>query len=145
MQNILNKLESYCSINNIKLTPQRRLIAQTIGKNKNHPDIDELYQQIHKIDSSIGIATLYRTLKILEEADIIEKHYFANNTNPRYEQIIEDSHHDHLVDITSGEVIEFFDQKLEDLKTEIAKKLGYELIDHRLDLYGKKLKTNNVK
>ena len=82
---------------------------------------------------------------ILSDADIIEKHYFANNTNPRYEQIIEDSHHDHLVDITSGEVIEFFDQKLEDLKTEIAKKLGYELIDHRLDLYGKKLKTNNVK
>ena len=140
MQDIIKKLESFCKSNNIKLTPQRRLIAEVLKEAKDHPDIDELFNIIKKLDSSIGIATLYRTLKILEEAEIIEKHYFSNDSSPRYEQIDEDSHHDHLIDINSGEVVEFFNQELENLKTLIAKNLGYELIDHRLDLYGKKIK-----
>ena len=133
-------LEKICQDRGLRLTEQRkvivRLLEETISDTKFHPDVDEIYSRAIKIDKKISVATVYRTVKLLEENGIIDKHEFKAG-KARYE-VSTDNHHDHLIDINSGEIIEFVDDDIEKLKKRIAKKHGYDLIDHRLELYCKK-------
>ena len=135
-------LEQKCIDKGLRLTDQRKVIVklleETIMDTKFHPDVDEIYKRAVAIDKKISIATVYRTVKLLEEADIIDRHEFKEGKS-RYEAVTE-THHDHLIDINSGEIIEFVDDEIEKLKKKIANKLGFELVDHRLELYCKKLK-----
>ena len=140
----MNSIEEKCKIKGVRLTDQRKVIAQVMSDSKekygskDHPDVDELHKRVNKIDSKISIATVYRTVKLFEESGIVEKHDFKGG-KARYEQS-PDEHHDHLIDINSGEIIEFVDKDIEKLQNEVAKKLGYKLIDHKLELYGSKVK-----
>ena len=127
-----------CKQKGVRLTDQRKLIAKIMSESENHPDVDELHKKVSKFDSKISIATVYRTVKLFEEAGIVEKHDFKGN-KARYEQAPEE-HHDHLIDINSGEITEFVDEEIEKLQKQVAKKLGYQLVDHRLELYGTKIK-----
>ena len=131
-------IEQKCLSKGVKLTDQRRIIAQVMSESSDHPDVDELYNRVSKIDSKISIATVYRTVKLFEESGIVEKHDFKGG-KARYEQS-PDEHHDHLIDVNSGEIVEFVDKDIEKLQYEVAKKLGYKLIDHKLELYGSKIK-----
>ena len=137
-------IEQKCIDKGVKLTDQRRIIVKVLSESKktygesDHPDVDELYNRVSKVDSKISIATVYRTVKILEEAGILVKHDFKAG-KARYEQLRE-SHHDHLIDIKTGEIIEFVDKEIEELQNKIAQKLGYKLVDHKLELYGLKKK-----
>ena len=131
-------IEQKCLSKGVKLTDQRRIIAKVMSESSDHPDVDELYNRVSKIDSKISIATVYRTVKLFEESGILEKHDFKGG-KARYEQS-PDEHHDHLIDINSGEIIEFVDKEIEKLQNEVAKKLGYKLVDHKLELYGSKIK-----
>ena len=137
-------IEQKCLAKGLKLTDQRKIIVKVLSESKetygesDHPDVDELYNRVMKVDSKISIATVYRTVKILEEAGILVKHDFKGG-KARYEQS-PDEHHDHLIDINSGEIIEFVDKEIEKLQNEVAKKLGYKLVDHKLELYGSKIK-----
>ena len=124
---------------NVKLTDQRKVIAKIMTESTDHPDVDELYNRVLKIDSKISIATVYRTVKLFEESGIVTKHDFKGG-KARYEQLME-SHHDHLIDIKTGEIIEFIDDEIEKLQKKVAKKYGYDLIDHKLELYGIKKKS----
>jgi Fur family ferric uptake transcriptional regulator len=133
---IIEKLEIYLKQNQIKITEQRKTIAQVISNSNDHPDIDQVFSRAKELDEKVSIATTYRTMKLLEEACLIEKHDFGDGKS-RYE-LVTDDHHDHLIDINSGEVVEFFDKELESLKDKIAEKLGYELVDHRLELFARK-------
>ncbi|RZO88750.1 MAG: transcriptional repressor [alpha proteobacterium HIMB114] len=134
------RLEKICQDRGLRLTEQRkvivRLLEETISDTKFHPDVDEIFNRAIKIDKKISVATVYRTVKLLEEHGIIEKHEFKAG-KARYE-VSTENHHDHLIDINSGEIIEFIDDEIEKLKKKIANKHGYELIDHRLELYCKK-------
>ena len=135
-------IEEKCLAKGVKLTDQRKIIAEVISKSKeaygesDHPDVDELYNRVSKIDQKISIATVYRTVKLFEEAGILVKHDFKAG-KARYE--INDDHN-HLIDINSGEIVEFVDKDIEELQKKIAKKLGYNLVDHKLELYGSKIK-----
>ena len=135
-------IEQKCLSKGVKLTEQRRIIAKVISESKeaygksDHPDVDELYSRVSKIDPKISIATVYRTVKLFEEAGILVKHDFKAG-KARYE--INDDHN-HLIDINSGEIVEFVDKDIEELQKKIAKKLGYNLVDHKLELYGSKIK-----
>ncbi len=129
-------IEQKCLMKGVKLTDQRKIIAKVMSESKDHPDVDELYNRVSKIDSKISIATVYRTVKLFEEASIVTKHDFKGG-KARYEQVMED-HHDHLIDVKSGEIIEFVDHEIEKLQKKVAEKYGYELIDHKLELYGLK-------
>ena len=133
-------LEKTCQDRGLRLTEQRkvivRLLEETIFDTKFHPDVDEIYNRAIKIDKKISVATVYRTVKLLEENGIIDKHEFKAG-KARYE-VSTENHHDHLIDINTGEIIEFIDDDIEKLKKKIANKHGYELIDHRLELYCKK-------
>lgn len=140
---ISKKLEEYCKENNIKMTEQRRIIAEAIAESDDHPDVDQVFLRAKKYDNKISIATTYRTMKLLEEASIIEKHDFGNGKS-RYE-LVSDDHHDHLIDINTGEIIEFHDESLENLKSKIAEELGYKLVDHRLELYATSLDKREKK
>ena len=131
-------IESKCLEKGVRLTEQRKLIAKTMSNSSDHPDVDELHQRVSKIDSRISIATVYRTVKLFEEAGIVEKHDFKGS-KARYEQA-KDEHHDHLIDVSSGEIIEFVNNDIEKLQKQVAEKLGYKLVDHRLELYGSKIK-----
>jgi len=131
-------IESKCKQKGVKLTDQRKLIAKVMSESENHPDVDELHKKISKFDSKISIATVYRTVKLFEEAGIVAKHDFKGSKS-RYEQAPEE-HHDHLIEINSGEITEFVDEAIEKLQKQVAKKLGYKLLDHRLELYGSKIK-----
>ena len=139
-------IEAKCLSKGVKLTDQRKVIVKVLSESKekygesDHPDVDELYNRVSKIDSKISIATVYRTVKVLEEAGILVKHDFKAG-KARYEQISE-SHHDHLIDVKSGEIIEFVDEEIEKLQKKVADKHGYELVDHKLELYGIKTKKN---
>ena len=139
---MLETIEEKCHKNGVKLTDQRRIIARVISESKktygesDHPDVDELYNRVSKIDAKISIATVYRTVKLFEEAGILVKHDFKAG-KARYE--INDDHN-HLIDINSGEIVEFVDKDIEELQKKIAKKLGYNLVDHKLELYGSKIK-----
>ena len=137
-------IEQKCLSKGVKLTDQRRIIAKVISESKteygesDHPDVDELYNRVSKIDPKISIATVYRTVKLFEEAGILTKHDFKGG-KARYEAMIE-SHHDHLIDIKTGEIIEFVDDEIEELQKKVAEKHGYTLVDHKLELYGVKKK-----
>ena len=134
-----DSIEQKCIIKGVKLTDQRRIIAKIMSESEDHPDVDELYKRASKIDSKISIATVYRTVKLLEESGILAKHEFKGG-KARYEELNE-SHHDHLIDIKTGEIIEFVDDEIEKLQKKVAKKYGYELVDHKLELYGIKKKS----
>ena len=131
-------IENECIRKGLRLTDQRKLIAKVMSESEDHPDVDELYQRVNKLDSKISIATVYRTVKLFEEAGIVDKHDFKGN-KARYEQTTQE-HHDHLIDINTGEIIEFVNNDIEKLQKQVAAKLGYKLVDHRLELYGSKNK-----
>ena len=132
-------IEEKCLSKGVKLTDQRKVIAQVMSQSSDHPDVDELYNRVSKIDAKISIATVYRTVKLFEEAGILAKHDFKGG-KARYEAMVE-SHHDHLIDIKSGEIIEFVDEEIEKLQKKVAEKYGYTLVDHKLELYGIKNKS----
>ncbi len=141
-----DSIEQRCIEKGVKLTEQRKIIAKIISESKeaygesDHPDVDELYKRVSEIDSKISIATVYRTVKLFEEAGILTKHDFKGG-KARYEAIVE-SHHDHLIDVKTGEIIEFVDEEIEKLQKKVAEKYGYELVDHKLELYGVKKKIS---
>jgi Fur family ferric uptake transcriptional regulator len=121
----------------LKMTNQRRTILAVLAEATDHPSVEDLYQRAKRLDSSVSIATVYRTLHILDELNLVQKHEF-NNSFSRFE--VNENHHHHLVDVDTGQVIEFEDEKLELLKAEIAARLGFELVDDRLELYGRRVK-----
>jgi len=133
-----NDIENKCVKKGVRLTEQRKLVAKVMSESDDHPDVDELHKRVNKLDSKISIATVYRTVKLFEEAGIVAKHDFKGN-KARYEQAPQE-HHDHLIDINTGEIIEFVDDDIEKLQKKAAEKLGYKLVDHRLELYGSKIK-----
>ena len=132
-------IEQKCISKGVKLTDQRKIIAKVMSESNDHPDVDELYNRVSMIDSKISIATVYRTVKLFEEAGILAKHDFKGG-KARYEEMSE-SHHDHLIDIKTGEIIEFDTDEIEMLQKKVAEKYGYELVDHKLELYGIKKKS----
>ena len=144
MADTVDTIEQKCLAKCVKLTEQRKIIAKIISESKreygesDHPDVDELYSRVSKVDPKISIATVYRTVKLFEEAGILTKHDFKGG-KARYEAMIE-SHHDHLIDIKTGEIIEFVDDEIEKLQKKVAEKYGYKLVDHKLELYGVKKK-----
>ena len=123
-------IEQKCISKGVKLTEQRKIIAKVMSESVDHPDVDELYNRVSKIDSKISIATVYRTVKLFEEYGILTKHEFKGG-KARYEELSE-SHHDHLIDVKTGEIIEFVDQEIENLQKKVAEKYGYDLVDHKL-------------
>ena len=129
-------IEQKCIAKGVKLTEQRKIIAKVMSDSNDHPDVDELYTRVSKIDTKISIATVYRTVKLFEEAGIVAKHDFKGG-KARYEELSE-SHHDHLIDVKTGEIIEFVDEEIEKLQKKVADKYGYDLVDHKLELYGVK-------
>jgi Fur family transcriptional regulator, ferric uptake regulator len=131
-------IENKCIKKGVRLTDQRKLVAKVMSESEDHPDVDELHKRVSKIDSKISIATVYRTVKLFEEAGIVSKHDFKGN-KARYEQAPQE-HHDHLIDINTGEITEFVNEDIEKLQKKVAEKLGYNLVDHRLELYGSKIK-----
>jgi len=133
-----SSIENKCIKKGVRLTEQRKLVAQVMSNSEDHPDVDELHKRINKLDPKISIATVYRTVKLFEESGIVAKHDFKGN-KARYEQSPQE-HHDHLIDINTGEIIEFVNQDIEKLQKQVAEKLGYKLVDHRLELYGSKNK-----
>ena len=141
----MSKIEEKCKEKGVRLTDQRKIIAKVMSASKltfgskDHPDVDELHKRVSLIDKKISIATVYRTVKLLDESGIIERHDFKEGKS-RYEPST-DEHHDHLIDINSGDIIEFVDKDIEELQNKIAQKLGYKLVDHKLELYGSKIKN----
>ena len=135
---MVSDIENKCIQKGVRLTDQRKLVAKIMSESEDHPDVDELHKRVNKIDSKISIATVYRTVKLFEESGIVAKHDFKGN-KARYEQAPKE-HHDHLIDINTGEIIEFVNKDIEKLQEEVAEKLGYKLVDHRLELYGSKIK-----
>ena len=134
-----DSIEQKCIDKGVKLTDQRKIIAKVMSESDDHPDVDELYKRVSIIDSKISIATVYRTVKLFEEFGILTKHEFKGG-KARYEALNE-SHHDHLIDVKTGEIIEFVDEEIEKLQEKVAEKYGYELVDHKLELYGVKKKS----
>ena len=134
----MNNIQEKCKTKGVRLTDQRKVIADVMSSSNDHPDVDELHKRVNKVDKKISIATVYRTVKLFEESGIVEKHDFKGG-KARYEEAPEE-HHDHLIDINSGEIIEFVDKDIEILQNKVAKKLGYKLVDHKLELYGSKIK-----
>ena len=134
-------IEKKCKDKGVKLTDQRKVIAKVMSESNDHPNVDELYKRVSKIDEKISIATVYRTVKLFEESGILAKHDFKGG-KARYEELNE-GHHDHLIDIKSGEIIEFVDNEIEELQKKVAEKYGYELVDHKLELYGVKKKSQD--
>ena len=134
-----DSIEQKCIDKGVKLTDQRKIIAKIMSESDDHPDVDELYKRVSIIDSKISIATVYRTVKLFEESGILAKHEFKGG-KARYEELNE-SHHDHLIDVKTGEIIEFVDDEIEKLQKKVAEKYGYNLVDHKLELYGIKKKS----
>ena len=133
-----NDIEKKCIKKGVRLTDQRRLIAKVMSESQDHPDVAELHKRVSKLDPKISIATVYRTVKLFEESGIVSKHDFKGN-KARYEEATQE-HHDHLIDINTGEITEFVNDEIENLQKKVAEKLGYKLVDHRLELYGTKIK-----
>ena len=129
-------IEDKCAERGLRMTEQRRVIARVLSDSADHPDAEALYRRASRVDPKISLATVYRTVKLFDDAGIIESHDFGDG-RARYESA-DAEHHDHLIDVQTGEVIEFMDEEIERLQERIAEKLGYELVDHRLELYGKK-------
>lgn len=129
-----DRIEKLCLAKNMRMTDQRRVIARVLSTSSDHPDVEELHRRAHAVDRNISIATVYRTVRLFEEAGIIDRLDFRDGRS-RYEEHTDD-HHDHLIDMKTGQVIEFVDPEIEALQEAIARKLGYKLVDHRLELYG---------
>lgn len=129
-----SRLERLCIDKGLKMTDQRRVIARVLSESSDHPDVEQVYRRATEIDPRISISTVYRTVRLFQEASILERHDFGDG-RARYEEIPE-SHHDHLIDIQSGRVVEFANESIERLQREVARQLGYELVDHRLELFG---------
>ena len=136
-------IEKKCIEKGVKLTDQRKVIAKVMSDSNDHPNVDELYKRVSIIDPKISIATVYRTVKLFEESGILAKHDFKGG-KARYEELSE-SHHDHLIDVKTGEIIEFVNEDIETLQKKVAEKYGYELVDHKLELYGVKKNRNKWK
>jgi Fur family ferric uptake transcriptional regulator len=136
----LHRIENLCAEKGMRMTDQRRVVARVLSTSHDHPDVEELYRRAHEVDPHISIATVYRTVRLFEEAGIIEKHDFRDGRS-RYEEATEE-HHDHLIDMKTGQVLEFVDEEIEALQEKIANRLGYRLVDHRLELYGVPLKDS---
>ncbi len=130
----MNRLEEICVQKGIRMTDQRRIVARILSASQDHPDVEELHKRAYAKDPKISLATVYRTVRLFEEAGVVERHDFGDGRS-RYEEVGDD-HHDHLINIKTGEVIEFYDAELENLKTALAEKLGFELVGHKLELYG---------
>ena len=135
-------IENKCIEKGVRLTDQRKLVARIMSESEDHPDVDELHKRVNALDSKISIATVYRTVKLFEEAGIIAKHEFKG-TKARYEEASQD-HHDHLIDVNTGQIVEFVNEDIEKLQKKVAEKLGYKLVDHRLELYGSKIKNKKL-
>ena len=136
----MDRIEKLCIEKGLRMTDQRRVVARILSTSKDHPDVEELHRRAHKLDPHISIATVYRTVKLFEDAGIIERHDFRDGRS-RYEEA-PNQHHDHLIDMRSGKVVEFMDEEIEALQAAIAKRLGFKLVDHRLELYGVPLDEN---
>ena len=134
-------LEQLCADKGLRITEQRKVIARVLSDTDDHPDVEQLHERASKIDSGISIATVYRTVRLFEEAGVLDRHDFGDGRS-RYEPAPE-SHHDHLIDVESGKVVEFVDPELEALQKQIAEKLGYRLVDHRMELYGVRLERDS--
>jgi Fur family transcriptional regulator, ferric uptake regulator len=130
----MDRIEKLCVDKGMRMTEQRRVIARVVSASHDHPDVEELHRRAAAVDSHISIATVYRTVRLFEEAGILERHDFRDGRS-RYEEV-PDTHHDHLIDMKTGKVIEFVEPEIERLQQEIARRLGYKLVDHRLELYG---------
>jgi Fur family ferric uptake transcriptional regulator len=130
----VTRIEKLCAEKGLRMTEQRRVIARVLSDAADHPDAEDLYRRAASIDPHISIATVYRTVKLFEDAGILERHDFRNG-RARYEEVPE-SHHDHLIDVQTGSVIEFRNEEIERLQRRVAEELGFELVDHRLELYG---------
>lgn len=141
MPNQQMDIETLCLEKGMRMTDQRRVIAKVLTDAEDHPDVEEVYRRSTAVDSGISIATVYRTVRLFEEAGILERHDFRDGRS-RYETATED-HHDHLIDIESGEVLEFHNDEIEKLQEEIARRLGYRLVDHRMELYGVPIKKSD--
>ncbi len=133
----MSDLEQRCADAGLKMTGQRRVILQVLAKAKDHPSVEEVYERAKKIDSSSSLATVYRTMSLLDEMGLVIRHEFKESF-ARYE--LKGNHHDHLIDLDTGKVVEFHNDELEALKEKISKELGFEMVDHRLEIYGKKVK-----
>lgn len=134
-------LEQLCADKGLRITEQRKVIARVLSDSEDHPDVEQLHDRASRIDPGISIATVYRTVRLFEEAGVLDRHDFGDGRS-RYEPAPE-SHHDHLIDVESGKVVEFVDPELEALQKQIAEKLGYRLVDHRMELYGVRLERDN--
>ena len=134
----MDRIEKACIAKGLRMTEQRRIIARVLSEAQDHPDVEGLYQRAHAVDKHISIATVYRTVRLFEEAGILERHDFRDGRS-RYEEMPSE-HHDHLIDIESGEVIEFSNSEIERLQAKIAQELGYRLVDHRLELYATRVR-----
>ena len=130
----MDRIEQLCAARGLRMTDQRRVVAKVLSAAQDHPDVEELYRRASELDPNISIATVYRTVRLFEEAGVVERHDFGDGRS-RYEEAGE-AHHDHLIDMKTGKVIEFFDAEIEALKAKIAERLGYRLIGHKLELYG---------
>ena len=137
-----DRIERACVEKGLKMTEQRRVIARVLSQSSDHPDVEQLYRRATKIDPRISIATVYRTVKLFEEAQILDRHDFGDG-RARYEEAPEE-HHDHLIDVNTGEVIEFVNEAIEKLQEEVARKFGYKLVGHRLELFGVKAEGDSV-
>jgi Fur family ferric uptake transcriptional regulator len=138
-----SRLERLCSDKGLKMTDQRRVIARVLSEAQDHPDVEQVHKRAVVLDPHISISTVYRTVRLFEEANILERHDFGDG-RARYEEIPE-SHHDHLIDVQSGRVIEFTNEKIEQLQRQVAAELGFEIVDHRLELYGVPLEARKQK
>jgi Fur family ferric uptake transcriptional regulator len=130
----MDRIEKLCTERGVRLTDQRRVVCRVLSGSQDHPDVEELYRRASALDPHISLATVYRTVRLFEEAGVVERHDFGDGRS-RYEEAGED-HHDHLIDMKTGRVIEFYDAEIEQLKVAIAKRLGYRLVGHKLELYG---------
>ena len=136
----ISRIEESFLDKGIKLTHQRKIIAKVITDSTDHPDANEVFMRANKIDNRISLATVYRTIKQFEENNVLNR-IDLGGKRARYEELT-DHHHDHLIDVDTGEIIEFMDEEIEELQKKVAKKLGYELVDHKMELFGKKIKSN---
>lgn len=133
-----DRIEKLCIEKGLRMTEQRRVIARVLSSADDHPDAEEVHRRASDVDNRISLATVYRTVRLFEDAGIIERHDFRDGRS-RYEEATED-HHDHLIDLKTGDIVEFYDEEIEAMKAAIARRLGYKLVDHRLELYAVKLK-----
>ncbi len=137
----LSKIEALCAEKGMRMTVQRAVIARVLSVATDHPDVEEVYRRANQVDSRISLSTVYRTVRLLENAGIIDRHDFGDGGRARYERV-KSEHHDHLIDTESGTVIEFKNEEIEKLQERVARELGYELVGHRLELYGRPLRKN---